>query len=82
MSLIIIDDCASTKDMKKRTGELITLGYSGRHGKISTIVITQQLLKAIAKGYRDNISKRTDIILQFEWTEHEDSYGSSSFRCG
>ena len=55
-SLIILDDCASTKSVKDRTGELVDLGFSARHTSISTIVITQQLT-SIAKPYRQNISK-------------------------
>ena len=56
-SLIILDDCAFTQTVKKsRTGELVKLAFHGRHIRISTIVITQQLT-SIAKAYRDNISK-------------------------
>ena len=55
-SLIILDDCASSKDVKNRTSELVKLGLSGRHIGISTIVVTQQLT-SIAKPYRMNISK-------------------------
>ena len=53
-SLIILDDCASSKDVKNRTSELVKLGFHGRH--IGSIVITQQLT-SIAKPYRMNISK-------------------------
>ena len=55
-SLIILDDCAQSKDVKNRTSELVNLAFSGRHDGISTIVITQQLT-SIAKPYRLNISK-------------------------
>ena len=55
-SLIILDDCASSKDVKNRTSELVKLGFSGRHIGLSTIVVTQQLT-SIAKPYRMNISK-------------------------
>ena len=55
-SLIILDDCASGKDVKSKTSELIKLGFSARHYGFSTIVITQQLT-SIAKAYRENISK-------------------------
>ena len=47
-SLIILDDCASSKDVKNRTSELVKLGFSGRHIGLSTIVVTQQLT-SIAK---------------------------------
>ena len=30
-SLIILDDCAASKDVKNRTSELVKLGFSGRH---------------------------------------------------
>ena len=44
--------------MKNRTSELVKLAFSARHYGLSTIVITQQLT-AIAKPYRENISKLT-----------------------
>ena len=52
-SLIILDDCASSKDVKNRTSELVKLGFHGRHIGLSTIVITLQL-RSIAKPYRMN----------------------------
>ena len=55
-SLIVLDDCASSKSVKNRTSELVRLGFSARHYGISTIVLTQQLT-SIAKPYRENISK-------------------------
>ena len=55
-SLIILDDCASSKDVKNRTSELVKLGFSGRHIGLSTIVVTQQLT-SISKPYRMNISR-------------------------
>ena len=55
-SLIVLDDCTSSKDVKNRTSELVKLGFHGRHIGLSTIVITQQLT-SIAKPYRMNISK-------------------------
>ena len=55
-SLIILDDCAASKDVKNRTSELVKLAFHGRHIGLSTIVITQQLT-SIAKPYRMNISK-------------------------
>ena len=55
-SLIILDDCASSKDVKNRTSELVKLGFPGRHIGLSTIVVTQHLT-SIAKPYRMNISK-------------------------
>ena len=55
-SLIILDDCAGSQDVKNRTSELVKLTFSARHYGLSTIVITQQLT-SIAKPYRENISK-------------------------
>ena len=55
-SLIILDDCASSQDVKNRTSELVKLAFSARHFGLSTIVITQQL-NSISKPYRDNVAK-------------------------
>ena len=41
-ALIVLDDCASSKDVKGRTGELVKLGFSARHSGISVWVLTQQ----------------------------------------
>ena len=54
-TLIVLDDCASSKDVKGRTGELVKLGFSARHSGISVWVITQQL-SSIAKPFRDNVA--------------------------
>ena len=55
-SLIILDDCTSGKSVKRRTSELVKLGFSARHFNLSVVVITQQLM-SIAKPFRENISK-------------------------
>ena len=54
-TLIVLDDCASSKDVKGRTGELVKLGFSARHSGISVWVLTQQL-SSIAKPFRDNVA--------------------------
>lgn len=54
-ALLILDDVAATKDIKSQSSELVSLGFSGRHYGISTIVLTQQLT-SVAKAYRENIS--------------------------
>jgi len=54
-TLIILDDCASSKDVKGRTGELVKLGFSARHSGISVWVLTQQLT-SIAKPFRENVA--------------------------
>ena len=54
-SLIVLDDCAASKDVKGRTGELVKLGFSVRHAGISVWVLTQQL-SSIAKPFRENVA--------------------------
>jgi len=54
-TLIILDDCAASKDVKGRTGELVNLGFSARHIGISVWVLTQQL-SSIAKPFRENVA--------------------------
>ena len=34
-TLIVLDDCAASKDVKGRTGQLVKLGFSARHAGIS-----------------------------------------------
>jgi len=34
-TLIILDDCAASKDVKARTGELVNLAFSAQHMDIS-----------------------------------------------
>ena len=40
-TFIILDDCASSKDVKKRSDELVKLAFSARHSGISGWVLTQ-----------------------------------------
>ena len=40
-TLIILDDCAASKDVKGCTGQLVNLGFSTRHIGISVWVLTQ-----------------------------------------
>ena len=54
-TLIVLDDCASSKDVKGRTGELVNLGFSGRHTGISVWVLAQHI-SSIMKSLRDNTS--------------------------
>ena len=54
-TLIILDDCASSKDVKNRTGELVKLAFSARHVGISVWVMAQQL-SSIAKPFRENVA--------------------------
>ena len=54
-TLIVLDDCAASKDVKGRTGELVKLGFSARYAGISVWVLTQQL-SSIAKPFRENVA--------------------------
>ena len=54
-TLIVLDDCAASKYVKGRTGELVKLGFSARHAGISVWVLTQQL-SSIAKPFRQNVA--------------------------
>ena len=54
-TLIILDDCAASKDVKRRTNELVNLAFSARHKGISVWVLTQQMT-SIAKALRENIA--------------------------
>ena len=40
-TLIDLDDCASSKDVKGCTGQLVSLGFSARYASISVWVLTQ-----------------------------------------
>ena len=51
--LVILDDCAVSADVKRRTSALIDLAFSGRHVQISLWVVTQQLT-SIAKPWMHN----------------------------
>ena len=54
-TLLIIDDCAASKDLKGRSNQLVNLAFSARHIGISVWVVTQQFT-SIAKPYRENIA--------------------------
>ena len=54
-TLIILDDCAVSKELKKRSNEFIRLAFSGRHEGLSVWVLTQQLT-SISKPFRDNVA--------------------------
>jgi len=54
-TLIVLDDCAASKDVKGWTGELVKIGFSARHSGISVWVLTQQL-SSIAKPFRENVA--------------------------
>ena len=54
-SLIILDDCAVSKDLKQRSNKFIDLAFSGRHDGLSVWVLTQQLT-SVAKPFRENVA--------------------------
>ena len=54
-TLIVLDYCAVSQDLKKRSNKFIELAFSGRHHGISFWVLTQQLT-LIAKPFRDNVA--------------------------
>ena len=54
-TLLIIDDCAASKDMKGRSNQLVNLAFSARHIGISVWVTTQQFT-SITKPYGENIA--------------------------
>lgn len=54
-TLVILDDCAVSKDLKQRSNKFIDLAFSGRHEGLSIWVLTQQLT-SIAKPFRENVA--------------------------
>lgn len=53
--LFLLDDVAASKEVKKRSNELIRLAFSARHDGISVWLLSQQYT-SIAKPYRENIA--------------------------
>ena len=53
-TLIVLDDCASSRDMKRRSDELVRLGFSARHDGLSVWALTQQYT-SVTKPFRENI---------------------------
>ena len=54
-TLLILDDCAVSKDLKQRSNKFIDLAFSGRHDGLSVWVLTQQLT-SVAKPFRENVA--------------------------
>jgi len=54
-TLIILDDCAASKDVKGRTGALVNLAFSARHMGISVWALTQKLT-GITSSFRENVA--------------------------
>ena len=54
-TLIVLDDCAASKDVKGRTSKLVKFGFSNCRANMSVWVLTQQLSN-IAKPFRENVA--------------------------
>ena len=54
-TLIVLDDCAVSNDVKGRTIQLLSLGFSARHAGIRVWVLTQQIA-GISKRFRENVA--------------------------
>lgn len=54
-TLIILDDCAASQDVKKRTGELVNMAFSARHIGISVWVLAQKMT-SISASFRENVA--------------------------
>ncbi len=53
---IILDDCASSQDIKNRSGEVTTIAFGARHFNHGLFILTQQLT-TVAKPVRENVDK-------------------------
>ena len=54
-ALIILDDCAASKYVKGRTGQLVNLSFSARHMGINLWVLTQKMT-SITASFRENVA--------------------------
>ena len=54
-TLIVLDDCAASRDVKGRTGKLVELSFSARHLGISFWVLTQKIT-SITPSFRENVA--------------------------
>lgn len=54
-SLIVLDDCAASKDVKGQTGQLVSLGFPALHAGISVWIFTLQIT-SISKPFRENVA--------------------------
>jgi len=54
-TLIILDDCAASKDLKGRTGELVNLAFSAWHMGISVWALTQKMT-GITASFWENVA--------------------------
>ena len=54
-TLIILDDCVASKDVKGRTRQLVSLAFPARHTGISVWVLTQKIT-SITAFFRENVA--------------------------
>jgi len=54
-TLIILDDCAASKDVKGGTGELVNLAFSAQHMGISVWALNQKLT-GITSSFQENVA--------------------------
>ena len=54
-TLIVLDHCAASKDVKGRTGELVNMAFSARHIGVSIWVLTQKYTTILA-CFRENVA--------------------------
>ena len=54
-TFIILNDCALSKELKKRSNKFVNLAFSGKHEGLSVWALTQQLT-SIAKPFRENVA--------------------------
>ena len=66
-TLIILDDCAASKDVKKKTNELVNLAFSARHRGISVWVLTEH-----RKGFQREYCLFGFIL--FTFSERHENY--------
>ena len=67
-TLLIIDDCAASREIKKQSSELTELAFGGRHEQLSVIILTRQIT-SVSKAVREQLS----WIVCFSLVDEDDS---------
>ena len=52
--LLVLNDCAASKDVKRRTGQLVTVAFSAHHFGFTIWVLTQRYT-SITPSFWDNV---------------------------
>ena len=77
-TLVILDDVASSREVKKRSNQLVNMAFSARHSQISVFILSQDLM-SISRPFRGNIGFITSFYTPNE--KHQKSlfeeYGGS-----